>query len=202
MDMHVHIPELYHFALCEDEEPVKKWLHEFDRENDWTIDRLNKGYSALDTWDISGWFLSTIPNMLEDFRKNLHSYPGRLQLQYGSEEGEERWGKILDEMIFLFREANEDTCQKKNPYQEETHRIYDEFRDKYGILGEKLQTEEELEAGRKGGYSTYHGPDEIPEYAETVHLHLEAEKELGEYRKECLTKAMALFTEWFWDLWD
>lgn len=41
-------------------------------------------------------------------------------------------------MIFLLREASEETCTVKNPYEEENLKNHKEFTKKYGILGEKL----------------------------------------------------------------
>ena len=57
--------------------------------------------------------------------------------------------KILDRMIFLWRESNEYTCTRQNPYEEEYSKAHKEFTEKYGFLGEKLQTEKELEENRK-----------------------------------------------------
>ena len=31
----------------------------------------------------------------------------------------EEWDKILERMIFLWRETDEESCSKKNPYEEE-----------------------------------------------------------------------------------
>ena len=59
--------------------------------------------------------------------------------------------KILDKMIFLWRESKEETCSLKNPYEAEYDKASDEFHKKYGDFGFKLQTEEELEANRKRG---------------------------------------------------
>ena len=45
--------------------------------------------------------------------------------------------------MWLRRESAEDTCTRKNPYEEEYDKAHTEFREKYGLLGEKLQTEGE-----------------------------------------------------------
>lgn len=67
-----------------------------------------------------------------------------------------RWKGILSEMIFLFREAHEDTCTKKNPFEEEYSRATKEFTEKYGFFGEKLKTEEEREEEKKTGRSRWY----------------------------------------------
>ena len=60
------------------------------------------------------------------------------------EENIRKWDRILGRMEFLFREANEDTCRKKNPYEKEHDLAREEFTEKYGMFGEMLKTEEEL----------------------------------------------------------
>ena len=51
--------------------------------------------------------------------------PAYLGQNYTNEEGilvndtcHEEWDKILDQMIFLWREIDENTCSQKNPYDE------------------------------------------------------------------------------------
>ena len=46
------------------------------------------------------------------------------------EECRGKWENIVDEMIFLFSESDEDTCQKKNPY--------DRDQDKYAEEAQRL----------------------------------------------------------------
>ena len=70
-----------------------------------------------------------------------------------------QWDKILDEMIFLFREMNDETCQKKNMYKKEHEDALQEFEAKYGIFGEKLEKEKKNKLGR-----VLHFPSELPEY--------------------------------------
>lgn len=42
------------------------------------------------------------------------------------------WNEILDRMIFLLKEANEETCSVKNLYEEESRENHSEFIGKYG----------------------------------------------------------------------
>ena len=115
----------------------------------------------------------------------------------------EEWDKILDRMIFLWRETDEETCSKKNPYEEEYMKAFEEFTDEYGVLGEKLQTPEELEANRKrGGGGTVHFMREIPEYTEIAEKHREEDLKLEQYRNECKDEVMNLMREHFFALWD
>ena len=45
----------------------------------------------------------------------------------------EEWDKILDRMIFLWKESNEYTCARQNPYEEEYAKAHEEFTEKYGF---------------------------------------------------------------------
>ena len=115
----------------------------------------------------------------------------------------EEWDKILDRMIFLWRESNEYTCTRKNPYDEGHSKTYEEFIGKYGFLGKKLQTEEELEENRKrGGGGTVHFMKELPEYKEISDRYLEEERKLDEYRSKSKDEAMDMLKEYFFNLWD
>ena len=151
--------------------------------------------------------------MLEDLKETTHGYPSMpddfSQALVGTgapeevdEEGMKRWKNILSEMIFLFREANEDTCTKKNPYEEEHDKASDEFTKKYGFFGEKLKTEEEKEEEKKTGNSRWYMLEDVPEYKEISDLYHDEYRKIVEYRHECKDKGMDLFKEWFWNLWD
>ena len=78
-----------------------------------------------------------------------------------------------------------------------------EFTDKYGVLGEKLQTQEELEANRKrGDGGTVHFMSELPEYKEISEKYMAEEKNLEQYRIDCKDEVMDLMKEHFFALWD
>ena len=78
--------------------------------------------------------------MIHDLRVNSHGYPSFFEGP--EEENIRKWDRILGRMEFLFREANEDTCRKKNLYEEEHDLAQEEFTTKYGMFGEKLKTKE------------------------------------------------------------
>jgi len=105
-------------------------------------------------------------------------------------------------MIFLWRETDEETCSKKNPYEDEYMKAFSEFDEKYGFLGEKLQTKAELEEKKRGGGGTIHFMDEIPEYKEIYEKHREEDEKLEKYREECKDEAIDMLKEYFFSLWD
>ena len=96
--------------------------------------------------------------MLQDLRDHRMGSPGYLGENYTNDEGilvndtcHEEWDRILDRMIFLWRESREETCSRKNPYEAEYDKASDKFHKKYVFFGHKLQTEGELEENRKRG---------------------------------------------------
>ena len=171
--------------------------------------RITKGYCEKDLWSIRDWFLDVVPDMLEEYKKSRNGSPGILGENYQNEEGflvndtcHGEWDRILDEMIFLFREADERQCRCKNPYEEEHSKAFSLFMDKYGLLGEKLRTPEERKRDSEQNVITYHGMRELPEYKELCKRYDEEEKKLEQYREECKNEAFELFTKWFYSLWD
>ena len=114
----------------------------------------------------------------------------------------EKWDKIFEQMIFLWKETEESTCSKKNPYEDEYSRAYSEFKEKYGFMGEKLQTKEELEKNRKcgGRYTTVHFMNELSEYKEIYDKYLEEEHRLEQYRSECKDEAIDMLKKYFYEL--
>lgn len=176
----------------------------------WSKQRIIRGYSDCDKWNMYDYLQKLIPTMLQDLRDNRHGSPGYLGENYTNAEGilvndtcHEEWDKILDYMIFLWRESSEDTCTRKNPYAEEYHNAHKEFENKYGFWGEKLQTEAELEANRKrGGGGTIHFMDELPEYKEISDKYFEEERRIDVYRSECKDEALDLLKKHFYALWD
>lgn len=176
----------------------------------WSKQRIVRGYADCDKWNMFDFLQTLIPDMLQDMRENRVGSLGYLGENYTNDEGisvndmcHEEWNKILDRMIFLWRESKEDTCTQKNPYEEEHDKASREFREKYGFLGEKLQTEAELEENRKrGGGGTIHFMDELPEYKEISDHYFAERKRLEEYRSKCKDEALDLLKEHFYALWD
>ena len=176
----------------------------------WSRQRIVRGYSDSDVWNMHGYLQILIPDMLHNLKDNRHGSPGFLGENYTNDKGilvndtcHTEWDKILARMIFLWKETSEDTCSKQNPYEDEYTKAFSEFKDKYGMLGEKLQTEEELEENRKrGGGRTAHFMDELPEYKEISDNYHKEASNLEQYRCECKDEAMDMLSEYFFELWD
>ena len=194
------------------ENPVAKFKR-YKRNITHAYQRIKYGYCDSDVWSIDWWFLSLMPNMLEDLRRTTHGYPcemtsvdTNIQAVVTDEEKEkeviEHWDKILAEMAFLFREAHEETCSKANPYEEEYLKAHENFAKQYGDWGEKLKTPEEIEEEKTKHVYVMHTLGDVPEYKEVLDKYIEAEKEIDKYRDECKDKGLKMFGEWFWNLWD
>ncbi len=192
--------------------PIKH-ISRFFRNIKHAYQRIKYGYCDRDVWSIDWWFLSVVPNMLQDLCETTQGFPqevaDRVGYDHNREDAAEKeaeavklWNSIIEEMIFCFREANEDACQRKNPYDEEWHEACEEFEQKYGFWGEKLKTEEDILEEKKSGTYRMYLPHDVPEYREISEKHSAAFQELAKYHNECKNKGMELFNQWFWNLWD
>ena len=183
----------------------------------WARQRVKKGYCERDLSEVKDWFFEIMPEMLNEIKKEKSRIPmecyqeaivtlGLDPLEYCDaynieveELAVKTWDEILSQIAFLLGEANYDTCTKKNPYEEEFHRIRKEFKAKYGEFGEKLMTKEEKKRAKKGLQKWYF-PSDIPEYKEIYESYWDEEKELTEYRKKCAKEGLELFVKWFYRL--
>lgn len=163
--------------------------------------RIEKGYCDADLYSIYDWFLETVPAMLEQYKQTRHGSPGILGENYENADGilvndtcHGEWDMILDRMVFLFRKADESACQKKNPCEDEYTKMLEEFAQKYGHFGEKLETVEEKEERMRTGAHVVHCPSELPEYVDIAERYHAEEKKLEEYRNQYKEEAFQLLS--------
>lgn len=186
-------------------------LWEFGRDLRRCHKRIWRGYCDDDIFAIDAWFLGLMPTMLEDFRDHLHGYPESEDLkpqtltitdEEKTSEGMLAWKAVLNRMIFLLREADEETCKRINPYAAEYAQARTEFEKKYGSFGEKLHAGNDrsdftIVKGRRICF-----PGDTEEYREVSDKYFEEREKLERYRRECKDEALALFSKWFYALWD
>lgn len=84
-------------------------LFHYGRDLKCAYQRAVKGYCFRDLWAIDSWFLELMPRMLTEFKSKNDGYPADM-------EDPKDWDKILDHMIFCFKEANEETSSLKNEF--------------------------------------------------------------------------------------
>ena len=82
--------------------------------------RITKGYCEYDYWDIDCYLLKLLPELFDDFRRNLHGYPYSFT--------EEEWDNfLLKEVIEPLRNARDDQNVEINEFEE---KIHDYFKNK------------------------------------------------------------------------
>lgn len=190
------------------ETPVKK-LKRWRRNLRYAYQRVRYGYCDRDIWVMDDWFLSVMPNMLDELNHTRHGFPSELLDVHdinpdreACDRGDRQWNRILSEMAHCFREANERTRTLKNPYEDEWEKLSSEFYAKYGFLGEKLRTEEEIKKDRKMHVRTAHFPADLPENKELWDKYTEEEKKIDEYQRACIERGMELLRKWLRNLGD
>lgn len=189
-----------------------KWMQRFGRQWKWAYQRATKGYADCDLRSIRDWFLSLMPEMLEDMSNNLRGYPvtpseGKhpstqtldLSSPEDKDEGSLEWQKTLKLMAKKFRDADETKSSFKNKYEEEWSKAYDEFHQKYGMFGQKLEIKAVKEE-KKG--IPVHFPDEFPQWKDIMEKFREEEVKVTEKRVKSFEAGLEMFRRWFWDLWD
>ena len=183
----------------------------------WAYQRVKKGYCERDLSEVKDWFFEIMPEMLNEIKKEKSRIPmecyqeaivamGLDPVEYWDaynieveELAARKWDEILSQIAFLLGEATYDTCTKKNPFEDEFHRIRKEFKAKYGEFGEKLMTKEEKKRAKKGLQKWYF-PSDIPEYKEVYESYFDEEEKLAEYRQKCAKEGLELFVKWFYRL--
>lgn len=169
--------------------------------------RIKYGYCERDVWSIDTWFLNVFPNMIEELKETAHGFPVNpiddcSSVSENVDDGMERWQNTLAEMAFYFREANEDTCKRKNRYQEEYDKALTDFDAKYGIWGEGLKSEDEKKEEKESGLFHVYTLRDVPEYKEIWDNYFAEDLSICQYREECKDKGMEMFRDNFRNLWD
>lgn len=138
--------------------------------------RVTRGFAYRDLFSIDSWFLDIIPEMLKEFRENLHSYPGDNEFPTF-----ESWVTYLEEMETHFRNANENQKVQLNEWEEDY-----------------LKYPMEWQKSKDDIYLTMidNTPKDITE------KWLAREKEIDAWREEELQKGFSQFIKVFHHLWD
>ncbi len=194
-------------------ESLKEKIKRSLRNVKYVCQRAKYGYCDSDVWSIDYWFLRVMPGMLQQLKDTTDSYPDFPEMTTHAvymtgrpkdveDEGMEKWQDVLQEMIFLLREANEETCTRENRYEHEYDEATYRFEEKYGSLGEKLKTKEDMEREKTEGLHKMFMPGDVPEFKDISDRYYEEYAAINEYRNQCKDKVLELFGKWFWHLWD
>lgn len=168
---------------------IKDKFYEFK----WKCQRFKRGYADVDVWNINDWFARMIPNMLKEMEKDRMGHPQNLT--------DRQWTKVITKMANLFEQWDDDKCIKKNKYEEELDKAYDEFHKNYPNI-DVLKTEEELADEKENNVYYYKGLRDTPEYKALWDKWYKEQNKIDKYQEKCVKEALTLFSKYFFDLWD
>ena len=141
--------------------------------------RATRGWANRDTWNLDGYLLEILPEMIDYLAEHAHGYPG----EHAGFPTFESWQEFLrNEIVTPLRNAREDQNVQKNEYEEEYM--------SYPFILKK--TEDEFYAINDNT------PDPL------VKKYFEREKEIDAWRSAELSRAMTTLarSEIYWHLWD
>ena len=174
--------------------------------------RYERGFADSDVWNMYDWFIKMARPMLQKLRNERSGSPATLGNNYYDEDGlmqndtcHAEWDEVLDRMIFLLGEMDEDTCSRKNKYQEAWWKSYVEFDKKFDFDEDGLKTSAEKEKEQADSTKHMNSPEDEPNREDIHKLKsqwYDEELKLGEYRNQCKNEFFTLFSKYFWDLWD
>lgn len=174
-------------------------IKDFTFEQKMKRQRVQRGFSDNDAWDLDSWFMHIIPEMIKYVKDNGMGYPGIVINDFieiknitdkeyifglvhhcGIDDKlldecdkwcNNRWQEILGKMIFLFYECDDDTCTYHNKYDE----VY-------------LEQRSESKSENK-------------EYKDLKKLWNEEESKIDKYKENCKREALELFVKYLDCLW-
>ena len=138
--------------------------------------RVTRGFAYRDLFSVDSWFLDIFPEMLKEFRENLHSFPGDSEFPTF-----ESWTAYLEEMETHFRNANENQKVQLNEWEEDYL--------KYPMEWQKNK-----------GEVCFTMVDNTPK--DITEKWLAREMEINAWREEELKKAMEMLMNCFHCLWN
>lgn len=142
--------------------------------------RVIRGYSDSDLWNLDIYLSNLMITSLTQFRTETLGYPGYMN-------SEEEWYAILDKIIFLLKQASEEEpLEEKNDLAE----WYEEY----------LETRTLSFTEVKNGIRQYVNNDD-EETKTKVKQYYNREVELHNIRKQKRKEAFELMAEYFGNLW-
>jgi len=109
------------------------WIVGRPREIKWFCQRGKRGWADCDAWDVGGYLIEWMPDIIKQLRKNVSGCPGDVFDNTRKRNQCWKWKKILKEIEDGFRAADDigqDKCINKN---------YTFNKKKYDKLNSKFQ---------------------------------------------------------------
>lgn len=159
----------------------------FNRKIKYAIQRIKYGYCDADLWNIKYWFLSILPEMLNELSYRGVGYPPYLT--------QDEWRSKIRRMASYFKSAGEDESNKLKEIREKLDSYRFSYYKKYGNPIDRL--DKLVREGQK-----YQSITEDKEYSRLLKLYNNELKNMEIYRSTMLEAGMNLFIEYFDDLQD
>jgi len=141
--------------------------------------RITRGYSDSDLWNMDSWFIDTIPNMLRDFVKQHN------EIFVSNEEMEQK----IERICYCLKESREDTCSKTNEYEDE----YTDLMFNGRSLSDIMVPCEDNDKLYKFDFGEV--PEELRENYRNRTI------QINKYRENMKNEALNTFKDIFWSLW-
>lgn len=153
----------------------------------WSLQRITRGFSDGDIWWMQAYLQMLLPDMLQYLKDHRMGSPVCLNRTDKPEDDSchEEWDKVLNQMIFLWRESYEYSSSQKNPCEEAYSELLNKYFDKYEDPGVGLAMM----------------PSD-PKYKKIWDKYKQEEEIIILYRAECKDKALDMLKEYFYCLWD
>ena len=165
--------------------------------------RVRKGYSYRDLWNIDYWFMEIMPNMLTDFKKNLNGCPSQFtnreddgKEEQDVEKGIKEWEEVIERMIFCFREMNDDTCSMKNEFEDDYFEQWNKPNEGKTVKERFIPCGEDEQHGKLYRLNKGEIDPELEKKYRKKMLEIDA------YKDKMKTEGFELFSKYFWHLWD
>ncbi len=189
----------------------------------WCIQRAKRGFSDYDLYEIDSWFLTIIPEMIDELIKRRRGYPIFIEDEYLKEKGLEinklteekklmmsrecskRWENILIDIKRTFLDTRKETCSYKNKYKKEYNKAFREYLDEYGLFGDKIKNNSFIKNSSDGSsiVTLDNNPycfDKMNKYKNIYVLYHNEEEQIEKYINKAKSKALTLFRKYFNDL--
>ena len=98
----------------------------FGRNFKFCLQRIRRGWSDADVWNMDTWFVNVVPDMLRSLADNTHSFPIEFVEQYKNYElASQMWQYTLRGMADLFEKSYGDGIEDVSP--EDKDRAFEVF---------------------------------------------------------------------------
>lgn len=153
---------------------LDKRLKYFFKKIKWSFQRITRGYSDYDIYNLYYWLIRVIPSAIRDLEKDLHGFPFDMT--------EEAWKNYLLDMASHFENYY---AEWENPVELPSVSIKSLF-EKNGDVVRRVPTDEIKDS----------------DFQEKRKLWREEEEKHDQYMREELHKGLSMLEARFGDLWD